>query len=136
MPRRKLIFLGSDTFFSQAVLRHLVQAGALIMRVIIPSLPFHVEVGFPVPQRQPHGLAAICGSLGIPLETIDPINPDSLCVFSKGSDIRRITGPHIGCIQLAPLPAAGLPRADATFLAVPCRRAAHGRYLTPHDSGD
>ncbi|HIC24545.1 MAG TPA: hypothetical protein EYO82_01370, partial [Gammaproteobacteria bacterium] len=73
MRRRKLIFLSSDTFFAQAVLRRLVQAGALIMRVITPSLPLHVEVGFPVPQRQPHGLAAICGSLGIPLETIDSI---------------------------------------------------------------
>jgi len=81
MRRRKLIFLGSDTFFAQAVLRRLVQAGALIMRVITPSLPLHVEVGFPVPQRQPHGLAAICGSLGIPLEPIDSINPDSLCVL-------------------------------------------------------
>jgi len=81
MRRRKLIFLGSDTFFAQAVLRHLVRAGALVMRVIIPSLSFHVEVGFPVPQRQPHGLAAICDSLGIPVETIDPTNPDSLCVL-------------------------------------------------------
>ena len=81
MRQRKLIFLGSDTFFSQAVLRHLLQAGASIMRVITPSIPLHVEVGFPVAQRQPHGLASICGSFGIPVETIDPINPDSLCVL-------------------------------------------------------
>jgi methionyl-tRNA formyltransferase len=116
MPRRKLIFLGSDTFFSQAVLRHLVQAGALIMRVIIPSLPFHVEVGFPVPQRQPHGLAAICGSLGIPLETIDPINPDSLCVllsrlhaelvfsvcFPKALTLDELRVPTLGAYNLHP----------------------------------
>ena len=81
MRRGKLIFLGSDTFFSQAVLRHLVQTGVSIMRVVTPSIPLHVQVGFPVPQRQPHGLAAICGPLGIPVETIDPINPDSLCVL-------------------------------------------------------
>ena len=116
MRRRKLIFLGSDTFFAQAVLRHLVQAGALIMRVIIPSLPFHVEAGFPVPQRQPHGLAAICGSLGIPVETIDPTNPDSLCVllsrlhaellfsvcFPKALTLDELQVPTLGAYNLHP----------------------------------
>ena len=81
MRQRKLIFLGSDTLFSQAVLRHLLQTRASIMRVIIPSIPLHVEVGFPVAQRQPHGLAAICHSHGVPVETIEPTNPDSLCVL-------------------------------------------------------